>query len=180
VTAFVLGTAADVSGGAVSDWLALEDPVERCPALVALNGDYPARADEAARLYHAGLGGEVWLTSDPRSSDSRGDVGTRSNAARLVARGVSAAAIHMVPGAATGTRAELHAVAAELRRRAVPCAVLVTSPLHARRVRVTWEHAVGSAPRAVIRHAPNSDYGSWRDVLKELTIIVLVWLRFPR
>jgi uncharacterized SAM-binding protein YcdF (DUF218 family) len=168
-------------GGALGGWLAIEDPVERCPAIVVLNGDQPARVDEAARLHHAGVGREIWLTSDPRSGDaSIADAGTRSNAARLLAHGgIAPAAIHMVPGAATGTRAELEAVASELRRRTLFCAVLVTSPLHGRRVKLTWQRIVGASPRAVVRHAPGAGHAGWWAEAKELGGTVLAWIGFP-
>jgi uncharacterized SAM-binding protein YcdF (DUF218 family) len=182
VAVLVLGVARDATAGPLSDWLSPEHPLEPCLAIVALNGDQPARADEAARLHQRGIGVEVWLTSDPRSgADGRSDEGTRSNARRLLSHGIPNAAIHLVPGAATSTRAELAAIAAELRARAVPCAVLVTSPLHARRVMVTWQRVVGAAPRAVVRHAPNAQYrGGWRLEVKELTLTFLAWLGLPR
>jgi uncharacterized SAM-binding protein YcdF (DUF218 family) len=181
VSVLVLGVAPGATAGPISDWLSPEHPLEPCPVIVALNGDQPARVDEAARLYREGIGGEVWLTSDPRSgTDARGDEGTRSNARRLLSRGTPSAAIHLVPEPATGTRAELAAIAAELRARAVPCAVLVTSALHARRVMVTWQRVVGGSPRAVIRHAPGAQYGGWRGEVKELTLTFLAWLGLPR
>jgi uncharacterized SAM-binding protein YcdF (DUF218 family) len=147
---------------------------------VVLNGDHPARAHEAARLYHAGVGREVWLTDDPESGDATGDAGTRSNRARLVSQGVPAAAIQIIAGRATGTRAELTAIADALSRRTLPCAVLVTSPLHVRRVRVTWWRIAGESPRAVVRAAPGADYEGWRKEAKELGLTLLAWIGFPR
>ena len=111
-------------------WVSIEDPLRDCPTVVVLNGDFPFRADEGARLHRAGRAREVWLTDDPSSADQHGDAGTRSNARRLVERGVPAPSIHVVRGAARGTRAELLAVAEELRRRRFDCAVLVTSAVH--------------------------------------------------
>ncbi len=148
--------------------------------MVILNGDQPARALEAARLYRAGVAPEVWLTSDPRSARAGEDAGTRSNVARLTANGVPRAAIHFVPGAATSTRAELEAIAAELRRGRVPCAILVTSGVHGRRVRITWDRVVGDSPRALVRRAPGGGYAGWRADLKELAGIVAAWLRLAR
>ena len=181
VAVLVLGTASCASAITLGEWLSFEDPVEHCPVLVVLNGDQPARADETARLYHAGIASEIWLTSDPRSGDAAGlDAGTQSNAARLVRSGkVPADAIHVVPGAATGTRAELEVIGGELRRRALPCAILVTSPLHARRVKVTWQRVVGAAPRAVVRHALGAGYTGWRNEAQELSLTLLAWIGFP-
>jgi uncharacterized SAM-binding protein YcdF (DUF218 family) len=170
VALFVLG----IAGRAVND------RVEACGPLVVLNGDHPARAHEAARLFREGVGREVWLTSDPHSSDSHGDAGTRSNATTLTADGVPSTAIHTIPGAARGTRAEIAAVAEELRRQDVPCAIVVTSPVHARRVRVTWQRVVGASPRAVIRHAPGAAYAGWYAQARELGATFFAWIGLPR
>ena len=157
----------------VPRWLSVEDALAPCPAIVVLNGDTPARADEAARLYHAQAGSEVWLTDDPNSSDPAGDAGSRSNTAHLGARGVLAQAIRRVPGRARGTRAELEAVGAELQRRGLSCAIAITSPLHARRVKLTWDRRVGS-PQLIVRHAPGANYIGWDNAARELGLSMLV------
>ena len=157
----------------VPRWLRVEDALAPCPAIVALNGDPPARADEAARLYHARVGNEVWLTDDPHSSDTGGDAGSRSNATRLVTLGVPSHAIHRVPGLARSTRAELGAVGAELRRRGLSCAIAVTSPLHARRVKLTWDRRVRS-PRLIVRHGSGANYVGWGKAARELAGSLLV------
>jgi uncharacterized SAM-binding protein YcdF (DUF218 family) len=149
-------------------WLSIEDPLRPCPAIVVLNGDTPSRVDEGARLHRTNAAAEVWLTDDPASADDHGDAGTRWNARRLVDLGVPPAAIHVVPGAARGTRAELEAVRAELARRRFECAVIVTSPLHTRRVKTTWARHVESSPQAVVRAAPGASYVGWAQVRKEL------------
>jgi uncharacterized SAM-binding protein YcdF (DUF218 family) len=179
-TVLVLALASSASAGAIGDWLAVEDPLDRCPALVVLNGEHPGRADEAVRLYRAGFGREVWLTDDPRSSDATGDAGTRSNRRHLVAHGVPDAAIYVVPGAASGTRAELAIVAAELRRRAAPCAILITSSLHLRRVRATWQRVAGETPRAIVRKTSSDDYSGWRKEVAELALTLLAVIGLPR
>jgi uncharacterized SAM-binding protein YcdF (DUF218 family) len=179
VTVVVLASVTTAQGGPITRWLAVEDSAERCAAVVVLNGDHPARAHEAARLYQAGVAGEVWLTSDPASSDDAGDAGTRSNLAALVARGVPATAVRLLAGAARGTRAELEAVVTTLRQRALPCAVAVTSPLHARRVRLTWQRSVGSSPRLVVRHARDAGYTGWSVTAKELGATFLAWIGLP-
>jgi uncharacterized SAM-binding protein YcdF (DUF218 family) len=177
----VLGVA--LAGGAATwayapRWLAIQDQLIACPAIVVLNGDPPARANEAARLYHAGVGSEIWLTSDPLSSDVRGDAGTRWNAAHLAMSGVPGSAIRLVPGVARGTRAELRTIAAEMTRRGLACTIAVTSPLHARRVKLTWQRRVGPSPMLVVRHAAEANYIGWRKVARELagTLGVLVGL----
>ena len=169
LTAFTLGLTA-------ARWLPVQDPLRECPALSVLNGDPPFRADEGARLYQAGR--EVWLTSDPASGDAAGDAGTRWNMTHLIERGVPRAAIRVVPGAARGTRAELQAIATELTRRGFDCTIVVTSPLHTRRAKLTWQRYVGSAPRAIVRHPSESNYVGWETVWRELRGIARLWTGF--
>jgi uncharacterized SAM-binding protein YcdF (DUF218 family) len=157
----------------VPRWLSVEDALEPCPVVVVLNGDPPARADEGARLYHARVSSEVWLTDDPNSSDLAGDAGSRWNTAHLGEQGVPAQAIRRVPGSARGTRAEMEAVGAELRRRQIACAIAITSPLHARRVRLTWDRHVG-APRLIVRHASGANYVGWDKAAREFVGALLV------
>lgn len=164
----------------VASWLVLPDSLAPCPALVILNGDFPARVDEASRLYHAGVAREVWLTNDPQSADSRGDAGTASNIERLTATGVPATAIRIVPGEALGTRRELVAVGVELRRRALPCAIVVTSPAHGARVKVTWWKLVGATPGLLVRHAPGGTYTGWRVIGREAVFTVATLLGIDR
>jgi hypothetical protein len=149
-------------------WLPVEDPPGDCPALVVLNGAFPFRAEEAAWLHRADRRREVWLTEDPSSSDETGDGGTRSNARRLRQFGVPEASIRVVPGQARGTRAELQVVAAELTRRGFGCAMAITSPLHTRRVKITWRRYVGSAPRLLVRHTRDGNFIGWNKMAWEL------------
>jgi uncharacterized SAM-binding protein YcdF (DUF218 family) len=167
---FLLGFAACIP---LTRWLSVEDALKPCPVIVVLNGDSPARADEAARLYRARVGSEVWLTDDPKSSDTGGDAGSRWNAAHLIHLGIPAAVLRHVPGSARGTRAEMEAVGAELRRRQRPCAIAVTSPLHARRVKLTWDRHV-RAPRLIVRHAPGARYVGWQTAARELALALRV------
>jgi uncharacterized SAM-binding protein YcdF (DUF218 family) len=172
--ALAAGLLAAITGGALAfAGLGGEDAVKPCPVMVVLNGDHPARADEAARRYRAGFGSEIWLTDDPRSGDGHVDTGTRSNVTHLVRGGVPRSAISIVPGAAIGTRAELAAIAAEMRRRELPCVIAVTSPLHGARVKVTWWSLVGSRPRVIVVHAPNAHYAGWEVALRELGLTML-------
>src|SRR5687768_6353289 len=97
--AFIVAIGIVAGGTALSlgapRWLSVQDPLRDCPAIVVLNGDTPSRAEEGARLHHAGGGREVWLTDDPSSGDRQGDAGTRWNARRLVEFGVPAGSIHV-------------------------------------------------------------------------------------
>jgi hypothetical protein len=78
-----------------------------------------------------------------------------------------------VPGRARGTRAELEAVGAELRRRGMSCTIAVTSPLHARRVRLTWDRRVRSQ-QLIVRHAPGANYVGWKKAAWEFALSLRV------
>jgi uncharacterized SAM-binding protein YcdF (DUF218 family) len=78
-----------------------------------------------------------------------------------------------VPGIARGTRSELEAVGVELRRLGMSCAIAVTSPLHVRRVKLTWDRRVGS-PRLIVRPAPGANYVGWGNAARELALSMLV------
>jgi uncharacterized SAM-binding protein YcdF (DUF218 family) len=161
-------------------WLPVQDSLQECTTVVVLNGDPPFRVEEAADIYRAIHAREIWLTADPASGDRRGDAGTRWNARGLVELGVPSAAIHVVPGAARGTRAELAAVAAELARLHRPCAVAVTSPLHTRRAKMTWRRDVGVSPQLIMRHPSGSNYVSRQQAGQELLGIARMLAGFSR
>lgn len=166
---------------ATARWLEVEDGVTSCPAVVALNGDQPARVDEAARLHGAGHATEVWLTNDPRSGNAEiADAGTLSNVRRLGARGVPSSAIRVLDGQAVGTHAELGIVRAEAVRRAAPCVLVVTSPAHARRVKVEWERQATPKPRLVVRHAPGAGHSGWKVRATELLGVMATLVGWPR
>jgi uncharacterized SAM-binding protein YcdF (DUF218 family) len=173
----VVAVAVVVAGFA---WLGAEDAITPCPVAVVLNGDHPGRADEAAALYQRRVAGEIWLTSDPKSSDAGVDTGTTSNAERLVTRGVPESAIRVLDGAASGTRAELGIVRAAAERRHVPCVLAVTSAPHAARVRLLWWRLGGAPPRLVVRHAREAGYAGWRAHAKELGLTLGTLLGLAR
>jgi hypothetical protein len=164
-----------IATAAATRWLEVEDPVVSCHAVVALNGDQPARADEAARLHAAGYAAEVWLTNDPWSGNADvPDAGTVSNVRRLAARGVPAPVIRVLDGQARGTAAELAIIRAEGLRRGASCLVVVTSPAHARRVKLTWKRLVTPRPLLVVRHAPGAGYAGWKTRAQELWLVAAV------
>jgi uncharacterized SAM-binding protein YcdF (DUF218 family) len=90
----------------------------------------------------------------------------------LRALGVPGDAVHILPGAATGTRAELRLVREETRRRGLEDIIVVTSRLHTRRVLETWRAQGGPSPPLLLRYTPPGAYEGratiWREVLGAL------------
>ena len=150
---FVVGASALVFPSAA---LVAPDPLQRAVAAVVLNGEYPARAREAAALYREGWVREIWLTQDPKSAPPTvraviADSGTVSNLRELERAGVPRAAVTVFEDMTSGTEAELRRVAQEADRRRADALMLVTSDYHTRRVRLLWCVAGRRSTRAIIR-----------------------------
>lgn len=177
-------------------WLVVADPLETAPVLVVMAGDAPFRALEAAALFTEGRAPEIWLTraTVPAREAALARLGIRYvtddvySRAVLEKLGVPASAIRLLPDPVDSTGAELSVVGRELVRRGVDRALIVTSPAHTRRVRITWDAAVGASPRAVVRPAREDrhDLDHWwrrksdaKTVTREWFGILNAWLGFP-
>jgi uncharacterized SAM-binding protein YcdF (DUF218 family) len=177
-------------------WLVVEDPLAPARAVVALGGELPFRAMEAAALYRQGWASEVWLTRPPQG---RGQAALREldievpgdevyNRAVLGRLGVPAGAIRVLSQPAENTAEEVQVIARELRRVGGGPVILVTSKPHSRRVRATWRALVGEGPPAIVRYASADPYDSqrwWRHtrdalaVSREVFGLLNVWAGFP-
>jgi uncharacterized SAM-binding protein YcdF (DUF218 family) len=185
VTALVgLGALALLGAGML--WLAREDALAPCPVIAALNGDQPARVDEAARLHSAasgpgGVAPAIWLTNDPRSGNADTvDAGTDSNVKRLLALGIPRAAIEILPGAAINTHAELEIIRHAAEGRGASCVIVVTSPWHVARVKATWLRTTGTTPRLVVRRAPGAQPVTWWAAAKQVGGTLAALIGLPR
>ena len=169
-----MGLAAVVlAGGITLSWLDAEDPLRPCVAIAVMNGDQPARADTAARIARSGIAPEIWLTNDPRSGGGGlGDAGTASNIRRLVSQGVSAGALRILEGHADGTRAELTVIRDATMQRSAACVIVVTSPAHAARVKVTWRRVPEPRPQLIVRHAAGPGYAGRQVRARELMLLL--------
>jgi uncharacterized SAM-binding protein YcdF (DUF218 family) len=180
----------------LGSWLVVADPLEAAPAVVVLSGSMPYRAMEAARIYREGWAPEVWLTQweqeiwhadlarigihIPREYEYSREV--------LVRSGVPAAAVRLLEGRVLNTVDEVRIVARELNRIHGERVIVVTSPLHTRRVRATWRAIVGDSPAIVVRPTGASRYDATRwwkstsdalDVSREVFGLMNVWAGFP-
>lgn len=175
-------------------WLVVEDPLAPAQAVVALGGELPFRAMEAASIYRQGWTSEVWLTRPPQDP---GDAALRQlgvqvpneevyNRAVLERLGVPVAAIRVLSRPAQNTAQEVQVIAEELQRVGGGQVILVTSKPHSRRVRATWRALIGED--AIVRYATSDPYNAhqwWRhtgDVLavsREVFGLLNVWAGFP-
>jgi uncharacterized SAM-binding protein YcdF (DUF218 family) len=175
-------------------WLVVEDPLAPAQAVVALGGEVPFRAMEAALIYRQGWTSEVWLTRPPQDA---GDAALRQlgiqvpneevyNRAVLERLGVPVTAIRVLGRPAQNTAQEVQVIAEELQRVGGGQVILVTSKPHSRRVRATWRALIGE--QAIVRYATSDPYDAYRwwhhtrdalAVSREVFGLLNVWAGFP-
>jgi uncharacterized SAM-binding protein YcdF (DUF218 family) len=150
---------------------------------------------EAAQIYRQGWAPEVWLfKDDPRGADEAfamlgiHHITEEEYAKQVLERlGVPTAAILILESPATNTKNEFELLREELRRQTGEKVILVTSPVHTRRVKAIWRRVVGSRPQAIVRHdtsEPTDPAHWWRstndvqDVLHEILGLINTSLGF--
>lgn len=174
--------------------LVATDPLPaHADAIVIMAGSIPDRVLEAADLYHAGIAPRVVVT---RERLRRGEWRLRERGVRLpesaehtqaalVALGVPAAAVVVLPRRTRSTDSEARTIArwACARTRSL---VVVTSRYHSRRARLILRQALGDAVALAMRparHDPFQPARWWRDrrdakaVLSEYEKLAHYWLR---
>jgi len=154
----------------------------------------PARADEAARLFHFGYAPEVWVSKPPSPAAelaSRGIVYAGEEVYSrevLIQAGVPAVRIRIFPNTAIDTEEEMRELARELRQSGKRSALIVTSPQHTRRVRALWRRIAGSDLTLIVRAAPEDSFDAnhwWRNtrdafaVVREMMGLVNAWSGLP-
>jgi uncharacterized SAM-binding protein YcdF (DUF218 family) len=194
VLAFLTGTGFWISKN-VGRWLVVDDTLEPARAIVVLSGLTPYRAMQAADIYRQGWAPEVWLfKDDPRGADEAfaklgiHHITEEEYDQQVLERlGVPTAAIRIIEPPATNTENEFQLLREELRRQGGDKVILVTSPVHTRRVKAIWRRVVGSRPQAIVRHdtlEPTDPVHWWRstsdvqDVLHEILGLINTSLGF--
>jgi len=162
----------------LGSWLAVEDPLEKVDAIVAISGDTGARTDTAITLWKAGWAPIIVFSGaaiDPVSVSSAEIM--RREALR---QGVPESAV-LVEGASTTTEENAAEVAKLMAGRKLHSAILVTSPYHQRRAAFEFHRAFD--PRGLVfRNRPANDpewnaFLWWRqEPLRSRTLLELVKL----
>lgn len=186
--------------GVVLQWLGgflvVDDRLERATAVVVMGGGVPLRAQEAARLYHAGWAPRVVVTRAKRTAEYYtltrliGDVDEEREFSRrvLVSLAVPPSAIVMLDDEVENTREELALVRTRIAGAATAPTILVTSKLHTRRVRLIWNHVAGTELKAIVRPVTDDSFDQrawWRQrrfalaVVREYLGLVNYWFAFP-
>jgi len=180
--AAAIGAAAGLSYAA--DWLSAADTPQKADAILVLAGSY-SRPFQAAELYRRGFARKIYVSAPEREEQYRllDDAGIafprQEEVMRqvLLKRGVPAGAIEFFGKASVSTAAEAQAARA-LFARGAPKLLVVTSPYHLRRTRMTFADALPGADIRVIATSyepfPQAwwkDQNSARNVLLELAKI---------
>ena len=175
-------------------WLVREDPLQPATAIAVLSGNVPARALEAAKLYHEGYAKEIWLTHPDAHDDalktigisypSEDDINTRV----LRGQGVPGKAVHVFPAPIVNTAEELDLISAALHSRGGQKVIIVTNKAHTRRVHILWTKYFGARGEAIAHAIPDDGYvadhwwtdtGSLTQVTHEVLGILNAWGGLP-
>ena len=145
---------------ALGSWLAVEDPLAKSDAIIAISGDAGPRTDTAVVLWKAGWAPVIIFSGaaiDPESVSSAEIM--RREALR---QGVPESATLIEPNSTT-TEENATEVAKLMTQRKMASAILVTSPWHQRRASIEFGHAFESH-KIKLRNYPARD-AQWNAVL---------------
>jgi uncharacterized SAM-binding protein YcdF (DUF218 family) len=162
----------------LGSWLAVEDPLEKVDAIVAISGDTGARADTAITLWKAGWAPIIVFSGASIDPDSVSSAEIMRREA--LSQGVPETAV-LVEGASTTTEENAAEVAKLMVGRKLHSAILVTSPYHQRRAAYEFQRAFD--PRGLaFRNYPANDpewnaFLWWRhEPVRSRTLLELVKL----
>ena len=161
----------------VASLLIEEDPLRSADLIVVLSGSIPDRPRYAADLYRRGLAPRVLCASsqvpDLLKVVGRAMTQAEISAAVLRAQGVPDAAI-LVVNRSTSTFEELALVRDTMRAQGWKRVILVSSPTHLRRIRITWDHLTGpGGPEAILHATPYASFhrDSWWRYERDLIAV---------
>jgi uncharacterized SAM-binding protein YcdF (DUF218 family) len=175
-------------------WLAVQDPLAPARAIVVLSGRMPDRAIEAARIYRQNVAPEVWVSQPPSPAAELAEMQISFvgedfyNQRVLMAQGVPADAIRILPEPSANTAQEVEQIARLAGSSGASAVIIVTSEPHTRRVRFIWRRLVGDSPRLIVRHPVDDAFDAvhwWRntgdalDVVREWLGLANAWAGFP-
>lgn len=169
-------------------WLVVERPLATADAIMVLSGSsaYKERTQKAAEFYRAGAAPAIYITNDgERSGWSQSE---RTNLAyvelerrELIANGVAAEAIRVLPGQVSGTIDEAKAIAGVVERDTLSSLLIVTSAHHTRRALRTFEEVLaGTGTEIGIAYAESSvQSGFWWLSILGWQTVGLEYVKLP-
>lgn len=184
VVFFAAAAGAAVGLSYVAEWLSVADQAQKADAILVLGGNF-GRAFQAADLYRQGYSRKIYVSVPARSGEYRllDEAGIpfprEEEVARqvLLKKNVPADAIGFFGKDSLSTAAEAQA-ARTLFAKGAPKLLIVTSPYHLRRTRMTFTDALPGADIRVIATSYDpfpmawwKDQSAARNVLLELAKI---------
>ena len=181
---FAVAVGAAVGLSYAGEWLSVGDRPQKTDAILVLGGGY-ARPFQAADLYRQGFARRIYVSVPAREDQYRllDEAGVAFPRAEEVVRqvrlkkGVPASAIEYFGKDSISTAAEAQAARA-LFGKGAPRLLIVTSPYHLRRARMTFSDALPAADIRVIATGYDplpqawwKDQSAARNVLLELAKI---------
>jgi uncharacterized SAM-binding protein YcdF (DUF218 family) len=178
----------------VGHWLVKEDSLQKANAIAVLSGNFPARALEAASLYHRGYAGEIWLTHPGPPSDALTQMGIHYpgeadfNYQVLRRQGVPAKAIHVLDAPIINTSDELEVISSRLQQKSNGSVIVVTNKAHTRRVHELWNKFGSARGKAIVHGISNDEFhpSAWwtstedtHQVIHEILGMINVWAGLP-
>jgi uncharacterized SAM-binding protein YcdF (DUF218 family) len=153
-------------------WLVVQDSLVPADVMVVLSGHMPYRAAEAALAeMRIPFVGEDFYSQRV-----------------LMANGVPALAIRILPDSIVNTADEVQEVGRIAREQNLKIVLIVTSAPHTRRVHAIWARLIGDSPRLIVRHPIDDSFNGprwWRDsqdaldVVREWLGLANAWAGFP-
>ena len=184
IVSFVAIAGAGIGLSYAGEWLSSGDQPQKADAILVLGGSY-TRPFQAADLYRQGFASNVYVSVPAREDQHRllDDAGIAFPREELVVReillknGVRADAIEYFGKGSISTAAEARAARAVFGKGA-PRLLVVTSPYHLRRAKITFSDALPAADIRVIATSYDplplawwKDQNAARNVLLELAKI---------
>lgn len=181
----------------LANYLIIERPLAHADAMIVLSGSsvYNERAFRAAELYKQGVSAKIFLTDDGIRAGWNDALRTNPRFVDLaqwdlIALGVPADAITILPGLPDGTESEARLLAAEIEQRPLSSVLIITSAYHSRRA--FWAFGKTLASKSVtlgIEHAPLGDLNpkpsnwwrsrlGWKLVAEEYVKAVGYWFYY--
>lgn len=178
----------------VGRWLVVEDPLQKASAIAVLSGRMPGRALEAARVYKQGYAPHIWLThfTEPKATLEKLSVPFVGedvyNKQILMHEGVPEGAIQVLEPPIVNTADEMKTIGEAMRKENQHSVIIVTSPVHTRRVRALWKRLAAQDGTAIVHGVSDDSFDPghwWRttsdalDVVREVLGLMNAWAGLP-
>src|ERR1700678_4168739 len=130
----ILLIAGAIAARGAAHWLGRPDPLAHADVIVVLSGGLPFRAEGTADVYQQGYAPLVWVSRPVGPQEELATIGVHYigeeeyNREAIVARGVPAAAVQILPETIEDTEQEVEEISRVMRLDGKRTVIIVTSP----------------------------------------------------